>query len=122
MNLLTLAIAPERSRTRLLMVNTAEQTEVMKAVLGPMAMGHPRAAPTLLEGLSLWHQAPLSVVLFVDEQASSFEHSLCDELGFGHRTLHYDVVIRGGRRRSPRLVGLGDFRDLRSACLEGGLR
>ena len=122
MNQLTLSIAPERSRTRLLMMNTAAQTEVMKAVLGPVSMSHHRAAPTLLEGLSLWHQAPLSVVLFADEQASSFEDLLCDELGFGHRNLHYDVAIRGRRCRSRRGVGLGDFRDLRRACLEGGVR
>jgi hypothetical protein len=122
MNSLVMTIAPESGQTRLLMLNG--QTEVMKAVLGPASLSHPRAAATLLEGLSLWHQSPLSVVLFVDEQASSFDLSLCDGLGFGHRTLHYDVAVamRESRRRRGRLAGLGDFRELRRVCLEGGLR
>jgi hypothetical protein len=61
---------------------------------------------------------------FVDEQARSFDLSLCDGLGFGHRTLHYDVAvaIRESRCRRGRLGGLGDFRELRRVCLEGGLR
>jgi len=99
------------------------RTEVMKAVLGPAAMSHPRAASTLLEGLSLWHQAPLSVVLSVNAEADSSGLSLCDGLGFGHKTLHYEVavVLREGhrRRRGHRLPGLGDFRQLRQLCFEG---
>lgn len=122
MNALTLTIAPELSQTRLLMLNG--QTEVMKAVLGPTSLSHPRAAATLLEGLSLWHQSALSVVLFVDDQACSSGLSLCDALGFGQRTVHYDVAVavREHRRRTSRLTGLGDFRELRRICLEEGIR
>jgi hypothetical protein len=121
MNPLTITIMPERERTRILMV--CGQTEVMKAVLGPTATSHPRAAATLLEGLSLWHQTPLSVVLSVDAEPSSSGLSLCDALGFGHKTLHYEVAValreRHPRRRMSRLPGLGDFRELRQLCLEG---
>ncbi len=121
MNPLTITIVPEPERTRMLMV--CGQTEVMKAVLGPAATSHPRAAATLLEGLSLWHQAPLSVVLSVDAEACSSGLSLCDGLGFGHKTLHYEVAVvlreRHPRRRRTRLAGLGDFRELRQLCLEG---
>ena len=120
MNPLTITIAPESERTRMLMI--CGQTEVMKAVLGPTATSHPRAAATLLEGLSLWYQAPLSVVLSVDAEASSSGLSLCDALGFGHKTLHYDVTValrEHRRRRMSRLPGLGDFRELRQLCLEG---
>jgi hypothetical protein len=120
MNPLTITIVPERERTRILMVHG--QNEVMKAVLGPAAASHPRAAATLLEGLSLWHQTPLSVVLSADAEASSCGLSLCDALGFGHKTLHYEVAValRGRhRQRRSRLAGLGDFRELRQLCLEG---
>lgn len=121
MSPLTITIVPEPERTRILMV--CGQNEVMKAVLGPAAASHPRAAATLLEGLSLWHQVPLSVVLSVDAEASSSGLSLCDALGFGHKTLHYEVAValreRRRRRGVTRLAGLGDFRELRQLCLEG---
>ncbi len=67
MNSLVLTIAPESSHTRLLMLNG--QTEVMKAVLGPASLSHPRAAATLLEGLSLWHQTRLSPLCSLVESA-----------------------------------------------------
>ena len=121
MSRLTITIAPEPERTRILMV--CGQTEVLKAVLGPASTSHPRAAATLLEGLSLWHQTPLSVVLSVDAEAGSCGLSLCDALGFGHKTLHYDVAValreHHPRRRMSRLAGLGDFRELRQLCFEG---
>jgi hypothetical protein len=122
MNSLTMTMSPERGQTRILLLNG--QTEVMKAVLGPASLSHPRAAATLLEGLALWHQSPLSVVLVVDEQACSSGLALCDGLGFGQRTVHYDVAvaIREHRRRERRLTGMGDFRDLRRVCSSGGVR
>lgn len=118
-----MTIAPEPAHTRILLLNG--QTEVMKAVLGPAALSHPRAAATLLEGLALWHQTPLSVVLVVDEQACSSGLALCDGLGFGQRTVHYDVAVairEHRRRRELRLTGMGDFRDLRRVCSMGGVR
>ena len=121
MNPLTITIMPEPERTRMLMVSG--RTEVMKAVLGPAALSHPRAAATLLEALSLWQQAPLSVVLSVNADADSCGLSLCDGLGFGHKTVHYDVAVvlreRRHLRRARRLPGLGDFRELRQLCIEG---
>jgi hypothetical protein len=95
--------------------------EVLRAILSPPASTHPRAAATLLEGLSLWYQRPLSVVLCVDSPSSSCGLDLCDALGLGHRTLHYEVglAIREQRRRAVRLGGPGDFRELRRyAALE----
>lgn len=117
-----MTIAPEPDRTRLLLLNGP--TEVMKAVLGPAASSHPRAAATLLEGLALWYQTALSVVLVVDERACASGLALCDALGFGQKTVHYDVAvaIREHRRRRDQLTGLGDFRDLRRACTQGILR
>ena len=43
--------------------------DVLKAALLPPPSLHPRALPTLLEALSLWHQAPVRVVLCAAEAA-----------------------------------------------------
>jgi hypothetical protein len=111
-------IAPELERVRLLA--TAGRRDILKAVLGPAGKAHPRAAATLLEGLALWHQKPLSVVLYVDEADNGSALQLYDGLGFGQTTLHYEVgvVTAGLRRRGRRsLTGVGDFRDLRQVSL-----
>jgi hypothetical protein len=115
METITVTIAPERTRTRLLMMQGSN--EILRAILGPPSQAHPRAAATLLEGLSLWYQRPLSVVLCVDDSSDSCALELCDGLGFGRRTLHYEVgiaVLERPRRRAARLGGLGDFRELRN--------
>lgn len=113
METITMTIAPERERTRLLM--TCGPQELLRAILGPPSLAHPRAAATLLEGLSLWYQRPLSVVLCVDSSSDSSGLGLCDGLGFGQRAVHYEVgiAVREPRRRNVRLGGVGDFRELR---------
>lgn len=95
--------------------------EVLRAVLGPATHSHPRAAATLLEGLALWHQRPLTVAVCVDERESSSALHLYGGLGDGSRNLHFDVAIvpRGCRRRGRRLPGLGRFGDLRQLSLQG---
>jgi hypothetical protein len=111
---ITVTIAPERERVR--MLATTPTHDVLKAILGPPASAHPRAAATLLEGLALWYQTPLCVVLSADDADGGSALGLCDALGFG-RTLHYEVGLafaaRRARRRRRELRGLGDFRDLR---------
>jgi hypothetical protein len=113
---ITVTLAPEATRVRILM--TGPEGEMMRAVLGPASCMHRRAAATLLEGLSLWHQQPLSVVLVADDQLAGSEMGLFDALGFGARTLHYQVgiAVRGGHR-PRRLGGMGNFRDLRQLAL-----
>lgn len=108
-------LSPERMQTRLLM--TRPDRDLLKAVLPPLTMAHPRAVMTLLEGLSLWTQQRLFVALAVDEEGRSFAEAegLCDALGYGTTSVHFEVgvVPRRSRRRGQRLPGVGDFRDLR---------
>jgi len=119
MQRLKVTMQPLPRETRLLVM--AGRDEVMRAILGPTTASHPRAAATLLEGLSLWHQQRVSVVLCADVEASSAATRMFDDLGFGVKTVHYDVevALRARPRRGRRLQGFGDFGDLRQLCLEG---
>jgi hypothetical protein len=123
MGRIQVTIAPELDRVR--MLATGDEGDLLKAVLGPARACHPRAAATLLEGLALWHQRPLSVVLCADDSGHSSALDLYDALGVGTRTLHYEVAVafhpRSHRRRCH-LRGLGDFRDLRQLALPELLR
>lgn len=100
-----LVIKPSSTTTRLLL--TANE-ELLRATL-PLPL-HPHAASTMLAGISLWLQQPLSVVLCAAEEVSSFALNLSDDFGFGVATSYYQVeVVDPSRRRR----GLGSFRDLR---------
>lgn len=111
-------LSPEPTRTRLLV--TQGSKDIGKVILPPAPSAHPRAAATLLEGLSLFLGERLSVVLCVDERSpSSCALGLLDGLGYGERSVFYEVgvaarVSRADRRaaRGLRLAG-SDFRDLR---------
>lgn len=121
MNSIMVTIAPEGSRTRILVAQG--ETDLLKAILPAAELAHPRAVETLLEGLALWHRQRLCVVLVVDEgDRTSGAQCLGDNLGFGERSLHYEVVIacREGRRRRRRrgVDGIADFRDLRQMAWE----
>lgn len=113
---LTVTLAPTHDRVRILATTLGR--DVLKAVLPPMEMAHRRAPATLLEGLSLWHGQPLSVVLSAVEPERGFAMGLLDALGFGASTLHYEVAVATeDRRRRASLRGLGDFADLRRLAL-----
>jgi hypothetical protein len=119
MNRLTVTLDPRAGETRILMMEGRD--ERMRAVLGPATRAHPRAAETLLEGLALWHQQALSVVLCADIEDGTSPLRLEDAMGFGVRNVHFDVevALRGSRRRPRRISGLGSFADLRQLCLLG---
>jgi hypothetical protein len=116
---LVLSLRPTETATRLLM--TCDGDEVLKAVLAPAITAHPRAAATLLEGLALFYQQRLSVVLSVAGLDDSCVIGLSDGLGIGRSTIHYEVEVCEPRRRGRRLGGLGTFRDLRQLCMRGVL-
>ena len=107
------ALAPTFNTTFLLATD-AQGHEILKARLAPPSQVHPWAARTLLDGLSLWCQTPLSVVLAVDDEAVSSGLQLSDGFGFGHKSVFYDVAVlaraEGGRP---------DFRQLRRLCRRG---
>jgi hypothetical protein len=113
MNSIQVTLAPTATHVRVLM--TGPEGEMMRAILGAPARMHPKAARTMLEGLALWQQQPLCVVLYVDEPDDGCAMGLYDGLGMGDRTLHYEVgiAVKGGGRRRRRLGSVGNFRDLR---------
>ena len=114
MDRLKVVIAPEQETTPLLVM--WGQTEVLRARLGAPSQVHRQAAPLLLEGLALWHQRPLSVVLSVASlgDGSPLLHSLSDGFGSGADTLAYRVrVVPRDRCLGKRLGALGNFRALR---------
>ena len=106
-----LVIKSSPSTTRLLLTSSQD---LLRAALPPPL--HPRAAPTMLAGLSLWLQQPLSVVLYADDEVASSALNLCDDFGFGAETVHYEVEMLDPSRRRR---GLGSFRDLRQLDLRG---
>lgn len=110
MQRISVIIAPDPARVRILV--RGSEGDILKAVLGPPGQAHTRAARSLLEGLSLWHQRPLAVVLCADGPFDGHALGLCDSLGFGDRNLHYEVGI-AHRRTTRRLSGVADFSDLR---------
>jgi hypothetical protein len=62
--------------------------ELLRAILpAPTRVRHERAVMTFLEGLSLWLDATLPVVLSVDARQASFCLGLTDELGLGARSV-----------------------------------
>ena len=92
MNRYVLTVMPSPAWTRLLL--TDGQDEMLRATLPtPILVRHSRAAKTLLEGLSLWLDCRLRVVLCVAGKDSSFCLELTDELGRGACTVFYTVEV-----------------------------
>ena len=111
----TVVLIPTMIRTRALVSHGPD--ELLRALLpAPSLVRHERATVTFLEGLSLWLDARLRVVLCVDAQQASFCLGLTDDMGRGLRSVFYAVEVRerGVRqRREHRIRGVGDFVELR---------
>ena len=112
-------LLPTPKWTRLLVSHGPD--ELLRAILPPPSqVRHERAAATLLEGLSLWFDTTLPVVLSVGAREASFCLGLTDEMGIGVHSVFYRVEVaeRGRRRRrGTRIRGVGDFSDLRQLHL-----
>lgn len=108
------AILKMSSRSTRVLVRLGDD-DVLKAILPPPSgTPHPRALATLLEGLALWHQAPVRVVVAAADLAAWFSHGLVDELWVSVDSVHYTVEVRyPDEDRHQRIAGLGSFRDLR---------
>lgn len=109
---MTVIVAPEPHRTRLL--GTIHDHEVLKAALPELSGVDPQALPVLLEALARWTRVRLSVVLVADESAGSSCGDTYEAL-VETPTLYYDVGVaaREGRRRTRQTIGgVASFRDL----------
>jgi hypothetical protein len=111
-------LSPSSKWTRVLVSHGPD--ELLRAILPPPSqVRHERAVATLLEGLSLWLDSTLPVVLSVDVEQGGCCLGLTDELGVGVRSVFYRVEVaeRGRRRRGTRIGGVGAFADLRQLRL-----
>jgi hypothetical protein len=112
-------LRPTTQWTRVLVSHGPD--DVLRAILpAAVRMGHPRATATFLEGLALWCDATLPVVLSVDAVEDASYLGLTDSLGLGARSIFYEVDVQEHarrRRRGSRIRGVGDFADLRQLRL-----
>ena len=123
MSQFTVMLSSSASRTRLLLLDGRD--ELMRAVLPPgRSLRQRRAATALLEGIALWLDTRLSVVLSADDADTSYFLDLVDEFGCPARSVYFDVslVEPRARRRPRRIGGVSDFADLRQlSLLVGGV-
>jgi hypothetical protein len=115
-----LLLSPSSKWTKVLLTHGPD--ELLKALLPPPSLvHHERAATRLLEALSLWLDTQLPVALSVDAKDAGFCLGLTDEMGVGARSVYYRVEViertDARRRRGIRILGVGDFRDLRQLRL-----
>jgi hypothetical protein len=103
------------TRTRILLMEGPD--ELLRAILpGSRAGLHNEAARMLLEGLALWLDRRLHVVLSADDLETSSCLGLTDAFGLGHRNLFFTVEVLdrpASHRLGRRIRGLGNFGELR---------
>jgi hypothetical protein len=119
---ITVTIRATGAQTQLLVKQGPD--ELMIARLGPSSWAHRDALPRMMEGLALWFQCHVRVVLCVASEHVESSTGLVDGLGCGISNLHFDVDVHRvhERRRGIRLRGLGDLRALRREAERGTSR
>ena len=123
MSAYTLRLRTTAAETRVLLQDGRD--EMLRAVLPPpKQVRNLRAAATLLEGLALWLDQPLRVVVSAEALDAMLSLGLTDDLGYSRHSLFYkvDVVEPRRPRRARTLGGLGRFDDLRRLRLINGER
>lgn len=115
MNEITVVLAPEAARTRILALRGDE--EILRSALPDAWRSDALALPTMLRGLAMWTQQRLSVVLVADEEAASSCSDTYEALADASLYYSLGVAVRTHRRRR-RSVAKNDarvsFRDLRN--------
>jgi hypothetical protein len=103
--------------SRVLLVLTEGKEELLRASLSlPVHPLQDKPLPAVLEGLALWLETTLLVVLSADEPSDGFFLGLTDERGGGHRTPYYDVTVVE-RPRTVSTLKAAAFKDVRQLCL-----
>jgi hypothetical protein len=74
--------------------------DLLVAQLGPTMFGDRRSLPCMLEGLAVWFQQRLCVVLYAASEAIASSTGLVDDLGCGLSTLHFIVDAEIGPQRA----------------------
>lgn len=114
-------ISTKGNKTRLLL--TEGPDELQRAMLPPPScVYYEDAVRNFLQGLSMWLDHRLHVVLSVATRDASYCLGLTDNLGFGERHVFFDVEVKmheTRRRRGARIRGIGDFSDMRQLLLLG---
>ena len=112
------AIDSRCDETRVLVTAGPKET-VLKARLSATAQ-HPRALPTLLEGLAMWEGMPVRAAVVVDgKDGSSATRLKLDWLADFNGDPLYQLEFVGAHERHhrDRLDGLGPFHDLRQLLM-----
>lgn len=100
-----------RTATKLLVTDMGDDVLKARLISEPC---HPRALVTLIEGLSLWHGAPLCVAACADDDALDRFERVFYAGGFLPPPSPLATFEVNERLGVPhRLRGLGDFRQLR---------
>lgn len=115
----TITVTIRATRTTTLLLVRQESDETMIARLGPPTWAHRHALLTMLEGLALWFQSRLHVVLCAANEEVASSTGLVDGLGLGLSTLHFDVVRQAEPRRGRRLRGVRGISELRRDTRRG---
>lgn len=112
-----MGISPGTLTTRVLAMAGASET-ILKARLAPRP-SHPRALPTLIEAIALWHGTKVRAALCAADKDGMSDCSLYREaiLDFGGPLYELEWVPAGVRRRHRDIAGVGDFADLRQLLL-----
>jgi hypothetical protein len=115
----TLLLVPSSSHTRLMLLKGV--SEQLRAVLPPLTqVRQPRAVTTLLEGLALWADTRVRVVLCANATACTYWLGLTDAKGRGARGVFYEVqvVAPQDKRQSAQVHAFGDFEDMQQLSME----
>lgn len=124
MQKLWMGLIHDRAVSRLMVMDGSRRT-LLKARFLHRPL-HPRAIPTLLEALALWHRRPVRAVLGAEEGSISFEPaSWLDDLDICERTPLYEISVVPLPRLPPEPLPLqfdrafpGEFKALRRMILE----